>query len=132
MPECQAYGCKNKPDHCKGKSFFKIPDPTKDASVRGVAAKWLHFIGTGHSVDKFHFGKQKVVCEDHFTADSFTDDQHIRICRMLDRTPRYSKVLVPGAVPTLFVHRSAQPDHGRGDRAKNRDGKKEDKVSDNY
>ena len=130
MPECQAYGCLNKPDNCKGKSFFKIPDPNKNPSVKEQAKQWLHFIGTGHSVDKFNFGRAKVVCEDHFTADQFTEDAHIKSCRLLNRTPRYTKVLIPGAVPTVFVHRPTKKDFGREARQQKRVHKKQKQVSD--
>lgn len=130
MPECQAYGCKNKPHLCKGKSFFKIPDPSKgDAATREQAAKWLHFIGTGFTVDTFKFGSAKLVCEDHFTQECFTEDAHIKMSKLLGTTPRYSKVLVPGAVPTIFVHRPAKCDHGRAARLQDRTKKKEKKVS---
>lgn len=130
MPECQAYGCKNKPQDCKDKTFFKIPDPTKNPNVASQAADWLHFIGTGFTVDTFKFGPYKVMCEDHFTPNLFTIDLHIKMCRAQNKEPRYNKVLVPGAVPTVFVHRPAKADDGRDERLQKRTEEKQKQVGD--
>ena len=46
---------------------------TKFPAKRKLAIKWLHNIGTGHNVDRFNFHR-KVVCEDHFTEQSFKKD----------------------------------------------------------
>ena len=70
---CQVYGCKNKPNYCKGKSFLKILDLTNNPEVKDQAVKWLRFIRTSHSLDKFRSGRHEVlvVCKDHFLTDSF-------------------------------------------------------------
>ena len=40
----------------------------KFSAKRELAMKWLHNIGTGHTVEKFNF-KRKMVCQDHVTID---------------------------------------------------------------
>ena len=79
MPECQTYGCLNKAGEGagKGKRFFQKPNATKFPAKHDPAIKWLHNIGTGHTVDKFNF-HHKVVCEDHFTEQCFKKDvEHV-------------------------------------------------------
>ena len=53
MPECQPSGCINKSREgvSKGKKIFKITNATKFPTKRELAITWLHYIGTGHSVD---------------------------------------------------------------------------------
>ncbi|KAJ8045451.1 hypothetical protein HOLleu_08464 [Holothuria leucospilota] len=49
----------------KGKRSFVITDgrnPTK----RDLSQRWLHDIGTGHTVDNLTFRRHKVMCFDHF------------------------------------------------------------------
>ena len=101
MPECQGYGCTNKAGEgvAKGKRFFQIPNAAKDAGKRELAMRWLHNIGTGHTVNKFNFNR-KVVCEDHFTTDDFKEDIQNRVLGLPER-----KLLKNDAVPTVFVHR---------------------------
>ncbi|KAJ8049969.1 hypothetical protein HOLleu_02957 [Holothuria leucospilota] len=101
MPECQAYGCVNRRGEegaGKGKRYFVIPDGKKNPEKRELSQRWLNNIGTGHSVEKFTFGKHKVVCEDHFRPECFEED--IR-ARLMGETPR--KILKPDAVPEIFV-----------------------------
>ena len=58
----------------KGKGFFKY---RMQRPKRDLAIKWLHNIGTGHTVDKLNF-HSKVVCEDHFTEQCFKKDvEHV-------------------------------------------------------
>ncbi|PIK34452.1 hypothetical protein BSL78_28729 [Apostichopus japonicus] len=81
MPECQAYGCTNRhgAGKSKGKRFFVIPDGKTDPEKRELSQKWLHQIGTGHTVDNFTFHKYKVVCEDHFEEKCFEEDVKARL-----------------------------------------------------
>ena len=125
MPQCQVHDCRLKRGLGAGKgvSFFKIPDGSKPEN-REIAQKWLHFIGTGHSVDHFEFANHKLVCENHFTPDCFTDDYHIRQCKLFGKTPRHKHVLREGAVPTVVSHRRQKYDHEREQRAKKRTHKK--------
>ena len=67
MPECEAYGCVRKAGVSK---VFQIPNATKFPAKRELAIKWIHNIGIGHNLDRFNFHR-KVVCEDHFTEQSF-------------------------------------------------------------
>ena len=62
MPEWQPSGCINK---AGGKDLPNNKCHNFHAK-RELDIKWLHNIGTGHSVDRFNFNR-KVVCEDHFT-----------------------------------------------------------------
>ncbi|KAK2177520.1 hypothetical protein NP493_584g00011 [Ridgeia piscesae] len=105
MPECQAYGCQHRAGEgaTKGKRFFQIPNAKKFPAKRELAMKWLHNIGTGHTVEKFNFNR-KMVCEDHFTVDSFKVDLENRLLRLVER-----RLLKEDAVPTEFVHRTKSP-----------------------
>ena len=122
MPECQAYGCTNQVGQCGKKGFYSFPNPGKrpKAQNRDLAVKWLLRIGTGHTVDQFQFGYNKVVCEDHFTPDDFEEDAHIKMCRVLGKEPRYTKLLKRDAVPSVFVHRPMKEPSGRQERAQKR------------
>ena len=53
MPEYQPSGCINKSGEgvSKGKKIFKITNATKLPTKRELAITWLHYIGTGHSVN---------------------------------------------------------------------------------
>ncbi|PIK42841.1 hypothetical protein BSL78_20311 [Apostichopus japonicus] len=75
MPQCQ--GCLNRRGEegaGKGKRYYVIPDGKRFPEKRELAQKWLHNLGRGHTVDKFTFGKHKVVCEDHFRPEAFLED----------------------------------------------------------
>lgn len=113
MPECQAYGCLNRQGtgEAKGKRFFVIPDG-KNPTKRNLAQRWLHNIGTGHTVDNFTFGRHKVVCADHFSSDCFEEDMR---ARLMGGTPKL--ILKDDAVPDTFVHRKPKQDDGRKLRA---------------
>ncbi|XP_071853184.1 uncharacterized protein [Apostichopus japonicus] len=122
MPECQAYGCTNRhgAGKSKGKRFFVIPDGKTDPEKRELSQKWLHQIGTGHTVDNFTFHKYKVVCEDHFEEKCFEEDVK---ARLMGTKPR--KNLKPGSFPTIFVHRRPKEDHCRALRLLKRSAKQE-------
>ena len=53
MPECQPSGCINKKGEgvSRGKKILKITNATKFPTKLELAITWLHYIGTGHSVD---------------------------------------------------------------------------------
>ena len=55
MPECQPSACINKSGEgvSRGKKVLKITNATKFPTKRELAIRptWLHYIGTGHSVD---------------------------------------------------------------------------------
>ena len=55
MPECQPSECINKSGEgvSRGKKILKITNVTKFPTKREaeLAITWLHYIGTGHSVD---------------------------------------------------------------------------------
>ena len=53
MPEYQPSGCINKSGEgvSRGKKILKITNATKFHTKRELAITWLHYIGTGHSVD---------------------------------------------------------------------------------
>ena len=81
--------------------MFRVPQQINDEeNLR--AARWLHNIGTGHDVKTYNFTQDKVVCEDHFHSDCFQID---KMAILLNYIPK-SKKLVPGAVPTLFNHKT--------------------------
>ena len=103
MPSCAAYGCSNTTGKASSKKFFVIPKPKNEAeSLR--SARWLHNIGTGHTVKEFKFSKEKVVCEDHFHEKCFNKVKE-KMMSQIDSTKRYLELL-PGAVPTIFNHQT--------------------------
>ena len=106
MPVCKAHGCVNKAGEGvpKGNRFFQIPNATKFPAKRELTIKWLHNIGTGHNADRFNFHR-KVVCEDHFTEQSFKKDVEHSLLGLPER-----KLLKEDAVPSEFVHRHQAPE----------------------
>ena len=102
MPSCQAFGCSNTSGKTKAKirkSYFMIPRPVND-SERERAGKWLHDMGTGHTVCKFKFGKDKVLCSDHFHEDCIKEDLR---AKYMGHKPIVH--LKEGAIPTIFGYR---------------------------
>ena len=75
-----------------------FPNANKFSAKRKLAMKWLHNIGTGHTVEKLNFNRKKV-CQDHVTIDL----EH----RLLGLGER--RLLNEGTVPTEFVHRMKSP-----------------------
>ena len=106
MHECQAYGCLNKAGEGagKGEKVFQIPNATKFPAKRDLAIKWLHNIGTGHTVDKFNFHR-KVVCEGQFTEQCFKKDVEHVLLGLPER-----RLLKEDAVLTECVHRQQTQD----------------------
>ncbi|XP_071852268.1 uncharacterized protein [Apostichopus japonicus] len=112
MPQCQ--GCLNRRGEegaGKGKRYYVIPDGKRFPEKRELAQKWLHNLGRGHTVDKFNFGKHKVVCEDHFLPGAFVED--IR-ARLMGEKPR--KLLKPDALPEVCVRRAPKKGTARSNR----------------
>ena len=68
---------------------------TKPAVEEQLAIKWLHNIGTSHTVETFNFSR-KMVCQDHVTVDM----EH-RLPGLGER-----RLLNEATVPTEFVHRT--------------------------
>ena len=103
MPTCKAYGCSNRTGRLEvKKSFFMIPRPVnEDEKLR--AARWLHNIGTGHTVANYKFGKDVTLCEDHFDPICFKEDLMTKLTGIKPKTVR--KDLVSGAVPSIFKHK---------------------------
>ena len=100
MPSCQAYQCANTSGKTPGKkSYFQFPDPVKE---KDRAEKWLFNIGTGHTVNKFNFNKNKVVCSDHFHENCFVVD---KIAEYLGHEPK-KRFLKDGAIPTIFKYKT--------------------------
>ncbi|KAK3879750.1 hypothetical protein Pcinc_015736 [Petrolisthes cinctipes] len=81
MPQCVAWKCSNRSDHCKrdGKSFHTFP---KDPKTR---RKWIHSLRLKNFTPSAH----TVVCGDHFED----------IC--LDRTGQTTR-LRKGSIPSMF------------------------------
>ena len=102
MPYCKAYRCKNCSGRVKGKSFFMIPRPVNEIEKRR-GLQWLHNIGRSDiDIRTFKFGKDSVVCEDHFHPSCIRKD--VIDPSLLNK--RKKKELVPGAIPTIFVHKT--------------------------
>ena len=70
----------------------------KFSAKRGLAMKWLHNIGRGHTVEKFNFNG-KMVSQDHVTVDL----EHM----LLGLGER--RLLNEDIVPTEFVQRTKSP-----------------------
>ena len=97
MPTCIAYGCSNtsgKSDIKRG--FFRVPVP-KNEEEEKRAARWLHNIGTGYTVNMFRFTVGNKVCEDHFHPDCFEKNLQAEMLNY-----RANRKLGSGAVPTIF------------------------------
>lgn len=101
MPSCLAYQCANTTGRTnEKKGFFIVPRPV-NRTEKLRATRWLHNIGTGLNINKFTFGKNSVVCEDHFHPLCIKDDIKARVMGLVPK----KKALVDGAVPTIFKHK---------------------------
>ena len=99
MAECKAWGCKNNKRKNPEKHYFCVPKPnTEEKKVR--VRKWLHNLGTGHSIDTFKFGANSVVSSDHFEVWYLKRDLKAELLG-LPVTHR----LTDDAVPTIIKHR---------------------------
>ena len=117
MPTCKAVGCKNSTGKVKGKkSFFMIPKP-KNPEEKLRCLRWIHNIRrAGMNISNANFGKDCVLCEDHFHLDCCVlceDHFHLDCIKRELVNPvtelggkRRKKELKPGAVPTIFAHRT--------------------------
>ena len=125
MPECQVHDCRLQQGvkDGLGVSFFTIPDGRKPEK-KNIAARWLHFCGTGHHVKTFKFGRDKKVCERHFTPDCFIEDTHIKMAKALGHKVTKPKALAPGSIPTVVTQHRQTYDPERAARAQQREDKK--------
>ena len=121
MPQCKAYDCLNKPGKPKGKSFFRIPNPNKGEHEKERAQRWLHNIGTIIDVDNFKFGKNQLVCEDHFEPHCFKPN--LKAKYNPENYEEKRKELLEDAVPTIFVHKKRKVDPDREERLLTRQNK---------
>ncbi|KAK3101357.1 hypothetical protein FSP39_002994 [Pinctada imbricata] len=97
MPSCQALNCTNERGKCQ-KSFFRIPNPNKNAEQKRLCKQWITNLKNGKlSFDTFKYGDSKIVCEDHFTADCF--ERNV-VAESLNFHPK-RKRFIPNAVPTI-------------------------------
>ncbi|XP_069047993.1 zinc finger protein 628-like isoform X2 [Lepisosteus oculatus] len=94
MWQCKALGCTNSRRKTVKKKFFCVPKPTNPERAV-IVKKWLHNLGTGHTLDTFPFGRNAVVCEDHFTPDCYERDLKAELLGCKPKTR-----LKPDAVPT--------------------------------
>ena len=99
MAECKAWGCKNNKRKNPEKHYFCVPKPATEEKKARVR-QWLHNLGTGHTLESFTFGRNSVVCEDHFEARFFKRDLQAELLRL----PAKHR-LTEDAVPTIFIHR---------------------------
>ncbi len=111
MPSCLAFGCSNTSGRCDGKQLFVIPRPLNEREKQR-ASQWLHNIGTGFTVSSFKFISSKTVCEDHFHVDCFKEDLR---AKLMGSKPK--KILIPGAIPTIFKHNNYEMINIDGTRA---------------
>ena len=105
MPQCQAINCKNKQQK-GGKSFFHIPDPRKSPKKvnRALCKKWIDLLRNDKlDINNFVSNRGRVVCEDHFLPESFTDPYSNAVAASLNFKPT-RKSLKPGALPVLVDH----------------------------
>ena len=104
MPSCLAFGCANTNGRSVEVSFYRIPDPKKD---KARAARWLHNMGNSTwKISNFVATKDRVVCSDHFHPDCFKRDLKFELLPQTSQAKKKKrKELVPGAVPSVFVHK---------------------------
>lgn len=100
MPTCLAYGCSNASGRSGGKRFFMVPKPSNETE-KSRASKWLHNMGTGFTIQSFSFGRDKTLCADHFHEACFKEDLQ---AKLMGYKPK--KLLLPGAIPTIFKHKT--------------------------
>ena len=105
MPTCKAVGCKNSTGKVKGKkSFFMIPRP-KNPEEKLRCLRWIHNIRRADmNINNANFGKDCVLCEDHFHPDCIKRELVNPVTELGGK--RQKKELKPGAVPTIFAHRT--------------------------
>ena len=70
-----------------------FPNANKFSAKRQLAMKWLHNIGTGHTVGKCNFYRE-MVSQDHVTVD--LEHRLLGLCKR--------RLLNEATVPTEFVH----------------------------
>ena len=124
MAQCKAWDCKNNKRHNPEKHYFCVPMPnTEEKKVR--VRQWLHNLGTGHSIQTFKFGRNSVVCSDHFEQKYIKRDLKAELLG-LPVTHR----LTDDAIPTIIKHRSTTA--GVSSRKQPRQMREKRKVNDIY
>lgn len=107
MPQCQAIFCTNRSGNCK-KSFFQFPDPEKGTDERRLCKKWIENLKNGKlQIETFRAHRGLVVCEDHFSQDSFDGSFSSTVAASLSFAHK-RKMLKKGAVPTLVGTKQQQ------------------------
>jgi len=75
-----------------------VPKPnTEEKKVR--VRQWLHNLGAGHSIETFTFGRNSVVCNDHFEQRFFKRDLKAELLGL-----RVTHRLTDDAIPTIMEH----------------------------
>ena len=98
MVYCQAFGCRNRSDKHRDKSFHYIPDPKKKPEL---CKRWIVAIKTTKFDAKtYRFSKDNVICSDHFRDDDFESLLQSRLMTGTKIKPR----LKPDAVPSIFSY----------------------------
>ncbi len=108
MAQCKAFGCYNNKRANPKKHYFMIPTPSNPERT-DLARQWLHNIGTGRSVDKFTFGRNSFVCEDHFEKTCYKRNLQAELLG----EPCGRIRLTETAVPTIFVHRPSKTEKNK-------------------
>jgi len=81
-----------------------VPKPnTEEKKVR--VWQWLHTLGTGHSIETFKFGRNSVVCNDHFEQKFFKQNLKAELLGL-----RVTHRLTDDAIPTIMKHRKNMAD----------------------
>ena len=123
MVLCAAKGCSNRTDRdlARKKAFYSIPNPKTHPEKIELAAKWLHNIGTGWTVENYKFASYKRVCEIHFEASCFDDnhDMHSRLMRGMGYQTSKRRKLKSDAVPTIFSFKQESQYDSHAKRADN-------------
>ena len=99
MVRCKAWSCNNRPETDKVKRhYFTFPSEKDDKSR---LERWISNIGTNLMISQVKNPNSRV-CSDHFHNDCFEENM---MAKLLDYVPTKKK-LKPGAVPTIFAHKT--------------------------
>ena len=92
MPHCVAYKCSNQSNFNTNVSYHLLP---KDKTTRQA---WIDAIG------RTDLPTRCSLCSDHFEPHSFDQSQELK--RKLMPDVKILRKLAPGAIPTIFSHKS--------------------------
>ena len=93
MPHCAAYKCGNQSNFNTNVSYHLLP---KEKTTRKA---WIDAIG------RTDLPKTCALCSDHFEPHCFDQSQELK--RKLMPDVKILRKLTPGAIPTIFWHKSA-------------------------